>query len=630
MSYLNDFAIEIKKLVLRGIGKEDAVLTFNMGLNVVAGASDTGKSFAFECINYILGASDIPAKPTEAFGYNTAFLEFNEKISNQVITLKRSFNEAEKTNIYYIYSDIDHLVDANFETLSSSSQAKNSLSSKLLSLCNCSYENVLNSTSKGKTEAFTFRKFVYLTMLSESRIVQRNSSIFLGDTKRDATSTKEIASFFTILSGIDYQKHGKTESAEIKKAQLRGRIEELSFICNNLRLEIIEMENYIKESDVNNVDERISELEIIIKKHKLFISLQEEKHKNLVEKLRALTSEKSRISENLVKFRLLEKNYKSDIERLDFIEQSHNFTNQLVDIKCPICNSTMEKDKDNHPSEIYFVAIDKEKHKLIAHLSDLRDTILDFENDLLKLVEIIAEKQGNIQELENSLQIKSISISKTLSDYESYLQIRDKTVEIQTNKKKLVDMNERIKALSEKIDNTKSNESKVEIKKMSDELIMGFCDIIQTLLQNWGFINKNKVSFDMKTSDVIVSNKSKASYGKGARAIINSAFILSIMKYCVDRGLSHPGFVILDSPLTTYKERDKKQNGINEDVNKGVKESFFNSLSILSNKYQIIIFDNEVPPANLKNITYHHFTGNHEIERTGFIPNQDLTVKDSF
>ncbi|WP_199930270.1 hypothetical protein [Brevibacillus brevis] len=37
---MNKFGIIIKKLVLRGSGKEDATLIFDKGLNVVAGASD--------------------------------------------------------------------------------------------------------------------------------------------------------------------------------------------------------------------------------------------------------------------------------------------------------------------------------------------------------------------------------------------------------------------------------------------------------------------------------------------------------------------------------------------------------------------------------------------------------------
>ncbi|MGR6761290.1 hypothetical protein ACU1JV_05455 [Paenibacillus sp. T2-29] len=618
---MSDFGIKLKKLVLQGARKEDAILIFNEGLNVVAGASDTGKSFAYECINYIFGATDIPEKPIESLGYDIVLLEFFEKKSAQTITLKRSLNESEKTNIHYFYSDIDHMNDASLDVLSSDSKAKNSLSSKLMSLCNCTYENVLRSTSQGKTEAFTFRKFVSLTMLNESRIVQRNSPIFLGDTKRDANSSKEIATFFTILSGYDYKKYVKSESVDVKKAQLRGRIEELSLICNDLKIEIVTMEKFVEESKVGEVNEKITELELIIKEHKLLLEKQEEEHRLLLDQLRILLNEKSRIMDNLSKFRLLKKNYESDIERLDFIDQSHNFTDQLVNIKCPVCNSPMENEVDNHPKEIYFIAIDKEKQKLKAHLSDLDDTIFDFENDLLENNRLLHKNQTTIEELESLLRTQSLSVSSIISDYENYLKIRDNIVEIQKGKKKLFDMSSRISELSNRFDNTKSDANKVEIKKLSDELMIEFCNIIQMFLENWGFIDKDEVSFNKNTNDVVVADKTKASYGKGARAIINSAFILSIMEYCVSRGLSHPGFVILDSPLTTYKERDKKQNENNEEVKTSVKELFFKHLATLSNECQIIIFDNEVPPSDLENITYHHFTGNKEIERTGFIPN---------
>jgi hypothetical protein len=140
---MNSYGIEIKKLILQGAGKQDAILTFEAGLNVVAGASDTGKSFAYECINYILGSTDIPEIPNEAVGYDCVLLEILEKISKQTITLKRSFRTSEKTNIYYIYSDTEHVMDAECSVLSSDSKAKNSLSSKLMNLCNCSYKNVL-------------------------------------------------------------------------------------------------------------------------------------------------------------------------------------------------------------------------------------------------------------------------------------------------------------------------------------------------------------------------------------------------------------------------------------------------------------------------------------------------------
>lgn len=618
---MSDFGIVLRKLVLQGPGKEDATLLFSNGLNVVAGASDTGKSFAYECINYILGGTDIPEKPKESAGYDIVLLEFTEKKSEQIITLKRSLNENQKTIIYFIHSDIDHITVATEEVLSSDSKAKNSLSSKLMQLCNCKYENVLTSTSKGKTEAFTFRKLVSLTMLNESRIVQRNSPIFLGDTKRDANSSKEIATLFTMLSGTDYKKYDKSESVEVKKAQLKGRVEELSLIGNELKIEIIRMEKCVQESNIGDVDEKITELEIVIKNHKILIEQQEKKHKLLLDQYRFLANEKSRMMDNLLKFRLLKKNYESDIERLDFIDQSHNYIDQLVNVKCPVCDSSMDNEENDRRKDIYFVAIDKEKHKLKVHLSDLDDTILDFESDLLENKGLMQQQETVIAELENLLQVQSMSISTKISNYENHLKIRDNILDIQKGKKRLFDMNNRIIDLTNMIDNTKSNANKVEINKLSDELMTEFCEIIKMFLESWSFIIDDEVLFNKKTNDLTVAEKAKASYGKGARAIINSAFILSLMEYCISRGLPHPGFVILDSPLTTYKERDRKLNITNEEVKSSVKDSFFEHLSTLSKEYQIIIFDNEVPPKGLKNITYHHFTGNKEIDRTGFIPN---------
>ena len=128
------------------------------------------------------------------------------------------------------------------------------------------------------------------------------------------------------------------------------------------------------------------------------------------------------------------------------------------------------------------------------------------------------------------------------------------------------------------------------------------------------------MEFNSKSNDIVVCGKTKASYGKGARAIINSSFLIAIMLYCQQYGLSHPGFIVLDSPLTTYKEKDKQKNEKNEEVSKGVKSAFFNNLSQIGRGRQIIIFDNETPPENLTEIKYQHFTGNPDIDRAGFVP----------
>lgn len=612
--------MQLRKLQLEGFNKENATIDFNGGLNVIAGASDTGKSFAFECINYILGATDIPKLPQEALGYTSVLLEFLDKKSNQIITLKRSLLENEKSDVYYIYSEISKISDATFEVLSVSSNAANNLSTKLLSICNCPYRNVLKKSSNGKTEAFTFRKFVHLTMLNETRIVQNNSPIYLGDTKQDQRSVKEAASFFTLLTGIDYEKYIKTDSVEIKKAHLKGAIDELTIICSDLQKEI-------SDTDTNYGSERLQENQAIIDELQSSLKIQREitetlenRHKEGIFALNSAIRDKSRILDNLSKFKLLKKNYQSDISRLDFIEQAHDYTGQMADVRCPICHTEMKAPVTH--SEIYYVAIQKEKEKLNMHLVDLQSTINDLESELELANQRISQEEEKVRGFESELEKQSKDISLILIKHEKCLKVRDQLLAMENNKRKLYETKQRIQELNNRLDNTKNTSEKVSLKKPPEELLKEFCDIVENLLVSWKFIadDNGSVVFNDKDNDIIVSGKEKATYGKGARAIINSAFIIAIMDYCSSHGLSHPGFVILDSPLTTYKEQDRQANLKNEDVASSVKAQFFYNLSRICKHKQIIIFDNEIPPENIDGITYHHFTGNKEIFRTGFIP----------
>lgn len=66
----------LTRLVLSGNGKPNAVLEFKKGLNIISGDSDTGKTYAFQCLDYVFGAQKELKNITEADGYNLISLEF--------------------------------------------------------------------------------------------------------------------------------------------------------------------------------------------------------------------------------------------------------------------------------------------------------------------------------------------------------------------------------------------------------------------------------------------------------------------------------------------------------------------------------------------------------------------------
>lgn len=239
----------IKKLILKGVGKQDAIICFQKGLNVIAGASDTGKSFAFECINYVLGSSEMPSCPPEAKGYQSVFLEIEDSCQQEIFTLRRDFSQDEQNSIYLCYSEYKDIGENNFEKLSSSHKAKKSLSKRLLNVCDCTYETVISKAAKGTTQSFTFRSFIPMIMMGELRVTEKHSPIYRTNPRGSIYSTSELTAFQTVISGNDYEKKDKEDSVEIVKAKLRGQIEELSHMIEELRIENADLE--VKTKDVN-------------------------------------------------------------------------------------------------------------------------------------------------------------------------------------------------------------------------------------------------------------------------------------------------------------------------------------------------------------------------------------------
>lgn len=68
-------------------------------------------------------------------------------------------------------------------------------------------------------------------------------------------------------------------------------------------------------------------------------------------------------------------NYKSDIERLDFIEEAHNVTEQLLDVECPVWHAISKGVIDAKQKELCHKAFLAEKRKTKILMADLGATL---------------------------------------------------------------------------------------------------------------------------------------------------------------------------------------------------------------------------------------------------------------
>ena len=90
------------------------------------------------------------------------------------------------------------------------------------------------------------------------------------------------------------------------------------------------------------------------------------------------------------------------------------------------------------------------------------------------------------------------------------------------------------------------------------------------------------------------------------------------MQYCKQENRPHSFNIVIDSPLTTFKDRDRKTD---EAVSEETENSFFHDLANIGKGFQIIILNNKEPPADIKDqIKYIHFSGEKGIGRSGFFP----------
>ncbi len=156
--------------------------------------------------------------------------------------------------------------------------------------------------------------------------------------------------------------------------------------------------------------------------------------------------------------------------------------------------------------------------------------------------------------------------------------------------------------------------------------ITDFEHAIHQTLQAWDVPGENRVNYNPTTAEIAVDGRPRGSRGQGMRSIIHAAFAVSLARRNKSRGLIHPGFVVLDSPVVTYRQPDNREADP-ELMTHDVVEHFYRDL--LDNPPgQVIIIENGTPPAIITERAKVHAFNADGSERLGFFPPQDQTATD--
>lgn len=201
----------LNELRLVGSNKQSS-LHFEKGLNLITGPSNTGKSFAFECIQYILGRSNSPKIDEIGDGNYTSLMLEIYSDSNQTYTIYRDFPslENEGKDIYVSESKIDDfsLDDSNTKKYSSSHTPKNtnSLSRFLLKLLGQSDNKTILKNQKGGVDSITLTKYLEFFALDEQSIISKDAMSLRGRLKEQNELSRKMFLLYIIIGRTDEKK----------------------------------------------------------------------------------------------------------------------------------------------------------------------------------------------------------------------------------------------------------------------------------------------------------------------------------------------------------------------------------------------------------------------------------------
>jgi hypothetical protein len=615
--------MQIREVRVVGPGKAAASVAFRGGPNVVSGPSDTGKSYIVRCVDYLFGAKTFGQSINEAAGYETVFVEL-ENDRGDFLTIGRSLRGGD---IVVHRSPINAMQGEGqvVQWSRKGASAAPDISSVLFEFSGIP-EVSLRANSRGKKQRLTLRTLLPTFLVREGTVIAERSPLY-GEGGFSTTAHQRMLSF--VLTGADDSSVITEDDPSVRQAIARAKLTVIDELLQRLSSRSAASTGERNPVDqIKKLDAEIQELTSGLEhSRREQIQLQRQRVGYVTELQRA-EAQLQGIDELLSRYELLDQRYHSDLQRLDFLSEGVHYLDQLQVARCPVCGHIFTADHD-HTSEAdlsassIYEAAKAEAAKILAHRSDLRGA-----------TESLRRKRGEREDERTSAEALLTIIDAELGR-QSTPRPDDLKTRLDELLKKRIELENR-RADTEQIDSLRAQrayfESDIAAARSSkrkkwndvDQLSLHhLCQEISGLLKEWNWKGDAHVVFDTKSFDIVVDGRHRQSHGKGVRAILHTALVIGLMKYCIANKKPHAGFLVVDSPLTTFKEKRGDIPKASDRWDPSIESAFWTSLSKLPNHLQIIIVDNKEPPPHLqKQLRAHFFVGEgaKPNERGGFFP----------
>lgn len=605
--------LQLRRVAFAGPNSQ-AEISFSSGVNVICGASETGKSFLAESIDFMLGGSQLREIP-ERTGFGQLMLDVATS-TDELWRLSRSTSGGDS-----MLTDLLVQGEEQPRTLKQkhAENRTDNLSGFLLEKVGLLGKRVLKSSAAGTTRSLSFRDLARLVIVQENEIQQTGSPLLSG---QFVSRTAELATVKLLLTGVDDS--AVVSAADSQPFDSGKQIALIDELLADVETEIgqISDEKEELEDQLARLNSSIESQQSALSAAQGALDLQQNLRRDLFQKRTTQENRASEISELLARFDLLRQHYQIDLRRLSSIRESGSLLVHIAKTDCPVCGAHPDAQHSEESCdgnvEAVVVAATAEVVKIERLLAELETTVEDLRREGARVTEQIAKTSKDYEETESSIRHAfGPELGVARSAYSALIEERakvDRTLDLFRRKEKLE--SKRAEILESEIEPVQRQGVIIGIPdSAAHELSLK----IASILRAWHFPGDCVVHYDKSSADFVIDGKPRGSRGKGLRAITHASVNIGLLEYCQEKGLPHPGFAVLDSPLLAYYQPEGEDDQALQGTD--LKDRFYDYLiEHHGNDSQIVIIENQHPPSSVTDrVSLTVFTRNPKMGRFGLL-----------
>lgn len=597
--------LRLRHLAFTGPDTEPADIKFAEGLNIIYGASNTGKSFTSKSIQFMLGAAATLPETQEISVYDSVWLGLT-LAEGRNVTLFRSARGGH----FKLYEGLHcSQPDEEGTALQGTHDGRrtDTVSHALLEAIGLAGKVVVTDANATK-ESLSIRLLTPYAIVSEEDIIAERSPVLYSGQPTRRTFERNL--FKLLLTGIDDAAAVTVRKPSERKVAKEAKLELIDEMIAHIDSELGEeppLEAEVR-AQLARLDDSADGLFDQMQVAQLTLDQAVGRRRTSMDRRSELQARIDELRVTLERFSKLQEVYTSDLGRLQSLEEGGFMLVAMAGMDCPVCGAAPDTQRYNHAAEeieLAHRAAAAESRKIEIELRELGQTTASLAAEGKGLIRMVRQLDSEIDDLNDTIsEARSVEVSSR-QVYQAYATTRASIHNV-------VDLFDRRASLTDR----RQELVKEPTRREGDAPAVGpdptvafkFGETLKKVLTAWGFPDAQKVQFDLATNDITVAGKPRAANGKGVRAILHAAFNVALAVYCIENKLPHPGVLVLDTPLLTYREPMKfgKHGDLSEDERAlaatGLAELFYRHLAGLKDDFQIVIVENSDPPAGIEGV----------------------------